>query len=85
MFEPAAVRIALGQLHLCAAIELHGQGAVADPGQRAGLAVDDAEPPVIAGRHDTVTDGKGAIGGRELVVAEAAGGAQALARAAVEV
>ena len=49
------------------------------------VAVDDPDPAVVAGGDDAVTDGEGALAPVERVGAEAAGGAHALAGAAVEI
>jgi len=70
---------------MCAAVELHGQCLVADPSQRAGVAVGDAEGAVVACRHDAVAEGEGAVSGDERVEAEATGEAQVLASASIEV
>ena len=53
--------------------------------EHASLPVDDAEPAVVAGRHEPVANGEGALFGYERVVAKPAGDSHVLAGASVEI
>ena len=77
----AGVGVAARDLGRAAVVERDREAIVAQRGDPAGFAVDDADPAVVAAGDDAVADGEGPIAVLDLFRAEDAGLAQPLASA----